>query len=89
MENAVLQPHSGFVNVYSNSHCTVISIFKPARKNNRQTCIRIQNKSANIATTQPQEISSADEIKKYKELLDSGIITQEEFDLKKKQLLGL
>ena len=48
-----------------------------------------QNKSANIATTQPQEISSADEIKKYKELLDSGIITQEEFDLKKKQLLGL
>jgi len=30
-----------------------------------------------------------DEIKKYKELLDSGIITQEEFDTKKKQLLGL
>ena len=34
-------------------------------------------------------ISNADEIKKYKELLDSGIITQEEFDAKKKQLLGL
>ena len=33
--------------------------------------------------------SNADEIKKYKELLDSGIITQEEFDAKKKQLLGL
>ena len=33
--------------------------------------------------------SGADEIKKYKELLDSGIITQEEFDAKKKQLLGL
>ena len=30
-----------------------------------------------------------DELKKYKELLDSGIITQEEFDAKKKQLLGL
>lgn len=29
------------------------------------------------------------EIKKYKELLDSDIITQEEFDLKKKQLLDL
>ena len=25
----------------------------------------------------------------YKKLLDDGIITQEEFDLKKKQLLGL
>lgn len=34
-------------------------------------------------------ISSADELKKFKELLDSGIITQEEFDAKKKQLLGL
>ncbi len=35
------------------------------------------------------DISPADEIKKFKELLDSGIITQEEFDAKKKQLLGL
>lgn len=33
--------------------------------------------------------SGADELKKYKELLDSGVITQEEFDAKKKQLLGL
>lgn len=33
--------------------------------------------------------SAADEIRKYKELLDDGIITQEEFDAKKKQLLGL
>ncbi|MCL2880494.1 MAG: SHOCT domain-containing protein [Treponema sp.] len=33
--------------------------------------------------------SSADELKKYKELLDTGIITLEEFDAKKKQLLGL
>lgn len=36
-----------------------------------------------------QEVSAADEIKKFKDLLDSGIITQEEFDAKKKQLLGL
>ena len=35
------------------------------------------------------KFSAADELKKYKELLDSGIITQEEFDAKKKQLLGL
>lgn len=33
--------------------------------------------------------SNADEILKYKNLLDSGVITQEEFDAKKKQLLGL
>ncbi|MDE6232586.1 MAG: SHOCT domain-containing protein, partial [Lachnospiraceae bacterium] len=29
-----------------------------------------------------------DELTKYKELLDSGIISQDEFDAKKKQLLG-
>jgi len=42
-------------------------------------------------TTIKQEIpqSNADELKKYKDLLDSGIITQEEFDAKKEQLLGL
>ena len=33
--------------------------------------------------------SNADELKKYKELLDMGVISQEEFDAKKKQLLGL
>lgn len=38
-----------------------------------------------------QEVSqsNADELKKFKELLDSGVITQEEFDAKKKQLLEL
>lgn len=33
--------------------------------------------------------SNADELKKYRDLLDSGVISQEEFDAKKKQLLGL
>lgn len=33
--------------------------------------------------------SVADELKKFKELLDLGVISQEEFDAKKKQLLGL
>jgi predicted Zn-dependent peptidase len=28
-------------------------------------------------------------LKKYKDLLDTGVISQEEFDAKKKQLLGL
>ena len=36
-----------------------------------------------------QSLSNADELKKYKELFDMGIISQEEFDAKKKQLLGL
>ena len=33
--------------------------------------------------------TAADEIVKFKQLLDSGIISQEEFDKKKKELLGL
>ena len=33
--------------------------------------------------------SAADELMKFKNLLDMGVITQEEFDAKKKQLLGL
>ncbi len=36
-----------------------------------------------------QQTSSADELKKFKELLDMGVISQDEFDAKKKQLLGL
>ncbi len=50
----------------------------------------------NVITNQQAEnndrgdtISSADEIKKYKELLDSGTITKEEYEAKKKQLLEL
>ena len=36
-----------------------------------------------------KETSNADELKKYKKLLDDGIISQEEFDAKKKQILGI
>lgn len=36
-----------------------------------------------------QAQSPADELKKFKELLDMGVITQDEFDQKKKQLLSL
>lgn len=46
-----------------------------------------QQRSQPVAA--PAPVSAADEIKKFKELLDMGAITQEEFDAKKKQLLGL
>ena len=50
-----------------------------------------QGQQEHQETVVKQEIpqSNADELKKFKELLDNGIITQEEFDAKKKQLLGL
>ena len=48
----------------------------------------LSNMQANLTENVIPE-NSADVLKKYKDLLDSGVITQEEFDTKKKQLLGL
>ena len=49
---------------------------------------RQQDKTNKTIPSSPRT-DEADQLKKYKELLDLGIITQEEFDTKKKQLLGL
>ena len=46
----------------------------------------VNQTTVNAPAPQP---SAMDELKKLKDLLDAGIITQEEFDAKKKQLLGL
>ena len=54
--------------------------------NKEESVVQIES-SKNANTT--AAVSSADELKKFKELLDCGIISQEEFDAKKKQLLGL
>jgi hypothetical protein len=48
----------------------------------------LKNKSQNIAPI-VNNVSSADELRKFKKLLDDGILTQEEFDKKKAQLLGI
>lgn len=48
-------------------------------------------KETNLSTTpnpSNPSYSTADEIKKYKELLDQGIITEAEFNRKKQQLLN-
>lgn len=45
------------------------------------------NKSADTQTPTIQEKSNIEKIREYKQLLDDGIITQEEFDAKKKELL--
>ena len=48
------------------------------------------NKAKNSQNTSvTAALSPAEELKKFKDLLDCGIITQEEFDAKKKQLLGI
>ena len=53
-------------------------------------CISIlQSICGNSEEIISDSVSKVDEIKQFKELLDDGIITQEEFDKKKKELLGL
>lgn len=54
-------------------------VFDEYKSNESKTAIA--SKEANISVT--------DEIKKYKELLDMGAITQEEYEKKKKELLNL
>lgn len=64
-------------------------------KNRDEIQKAIMDKVAALAERAEQNLNvvmnntSAEDIKKFKELLDSGVITQEEFDAKKKQLLGL
>lgn len=41
------------------------------------------------AESEKPAVDETELLKKYKDLLDSGVITQEEFDAKKKQILGL
>lgn len=68
----------GKTNDFANSIAEVIKVAFEEFKNNSICNPPITN-----------ELSAADEIRKFKQLLDDGIITQEEFDSKKKQLLGL
>ena len=50
---------------------------------------RQQKKFNTVVTATAPMSDGADQLRKYKDLLDSGVITQEEFDAKKKQLLDL
>ena len=59
--------------------------------NNREIHAEISKLLNNRQTNkqEPQKASTTEELKNYKELLDESIITQEEFEAKKKQLLNL
>ena len=61
-------------------HCGSIDL-KEISKEEYQSILRSGNQTSTL--------SAADELKKFKELLEIGVITQEEFDAKKKQILGL
>jgi hypothetical protein len=76
-----------------NSLDKIVDFNRCPKCNSTKLSILSEDEFKNISSQNngaPQSVSSAaDEIKKFKELLDMGVITQEEFDAKKKQLLGL
>lgn len=84
----------GHINIH-----TVVKTFDILVTGNRDIMKQIQDtiektvhkykNPSNDKQEDAKTLSDADEIKKYKNLLDEGIITQEEFEAKKKQLLGL
>lgn len=60
-------------------------------KSEADTAVRIRDYISNFNTTQSEGrvVSVVEEIRGLKGLLDEGILTQEEFDTKKHQLLGI
>ena len=62
-----------------------IDYYTKADLNKKAREAKIQRRQEKIA--KKEEIKDINQLKKYKELLDQGIITQEEFDAKKKELL--
>lgn len=74
-----VQKNTGLYKSYFKIAQEIISILEVICKNNDKDIVsNMSNKENN---------SSADEILKFKQLLDQGIITQEEFDKKKQELL--
>lgn len=55
---------------------------------NYKTALQMQKTIMNFNNS-GSILSTADEIQKFKRLMDDGIITKEEFELKKKQLLKM
>lgn len=73
---------------------TALTIIADYNKRQEQPIISNVNVNVNAtansnSNTNNTTVSGADEIIKYKTLLDAGIITQEEFEAKKKQILNL
>ena len=77
-----------FISTDTKKNGMIYNISKKASELVVSTLERICNSAESLTQSQGSP-SAADEIKKFKELFDSGIITEEEFNAKKKQLLGL
>ena len=84
---------NGFIKLYVNGKSSLQTTvpFMPRGGIYQQALsfVRTLNSMIQEQKQKKNSLSPADEIKKYKELLDMGAITPEEFEKKKKQLLNL
>ena len=88
----LIEPFLNGFRLYSSNRCYTVITYDNA------TIFYIIEKMNQLLEEEPVDekkvtkfnnISEADELKKFKELLDSGAITQEEYDQKKRQILNL
>lgn len=69
---------------------TVVYLIEGLRRDLAESLCSMISSPIKVETNEStKQTSSADEIRKYKSLFDDGIINQEEFDKKKKELLGI
>ena len=59
----------------------------PEKKVESENIRQMSQETKNIVKS--PELKKIDELRQYKELYDEGILTSEEFEMKKRQLLGL
>ena len=64
-------------------------ILKPQSNNSQDFVSQVVGKTKEVAAKAVSTEDGADELKKYKDLYDQGVLTEEEFEAKKKQILGL
>lgn len=64
------------------------SKFYTEKEGSKKYNILIQHVNFESSSNESPMISNADELRKFKELLDEGVISQEEFDKKKNELLN-
>lgn len=94
--NIVTHSYDSVGDIETNGNCILIKYgnryetYCPC--NNSEAAVRRMNSAItaykNKGSVTNNTISAADELRKFKELLDMGIITQAEFNIKKKQILG-
>lgn len=80
---------NGYIKIYVNGKASMkTTVFFYPKKGIYQQALHFVNTLKSIMSQQKNNtFSVADELKKFKELLDMGVITPEEFEKKKRELL--